>query len=184
MRIHYDGAHESRFIVLLFSIGLGIGAFFSLMSTSFAYEDPYLRAQSQAGMSNTQKARDIFKEMGKGMWRSGKGFGKVGALFAGIECVIEGASCSCYCLERILTLSFLVSGKKRHSKFSGCRIRSRRNSRATFGTQGRLGRWSGICSVFSRNRFVPPSRNCRVSMTTLVAEIISNNVSVTTNSIR
>jgi len=27
--------------------------------------------------------------MGKGMWKSGKGFGKVGALFAGIECVIE-----------------------------------------------------------------------------------------------
>ncbi|KAI6032604.1 mitochondrial import inner membrane translocase subunit TIM22 [Pisolithus orientalis] len=70
--------------------GLGIGAFFSLMSASFAYEDPYLRQQTQAGMSNTQKAREIFKEMGKGMWRTGKGFGKVGALFAGIECVIEG----------------------------------------------------------------------------------------------
>ena len=64
------------------------------MSASFAYEDPYLRAQSQAAMTNTQKAREIFKDMGKGMWRSGKGFGKVGALFAGIECVIEGASCS------------------------------------------------------------------------------------------
>ena len=62
------------------------------MSASFAYEDPYLRAQSQAGMTNTQKTREIFRDMGKGMWRSGKGFGKVGALFAGIECVIEGAS--------------------------------------------------------------------------------------------
>ncbi|KAF9243173.1 mitochondrial import inner membrane translocase subunit TIM22 [Melanogaster broomeanus] len=70
--------------------GVGIGAFFSLMSASFAYEDPYLRSQTQAGMNNTQKAREIFKEMGRGMWRSGKGFGKVGALFAGIECVIEG----------------------------------------------------------------------------------------------
>ncbi|KAL4080030.1 Tim17/Tim22/Tim23/Pmp24 family-domain-containing protein [Scleroderma yunnanense] len=71
--------------------GLGIGAFFSLMSASFAYEDPYLRQQTQAGMSNTQKAREVFKEMGRGMWRTGKGFGKVGALFAGIECVIEAA---------------------------------------------------------------------------------------------
>ena len=35
------------------------------------------------------EASEIFKDMGKGMWRSGKGFGKVGALFAGIECVIE-----------------------------------------------------------------------------------------------
>jgi len=69
--------------------GLAIGAFFSLMSSSFAYEDPLLRQQTQAGMNTTQKAREIFKEMGRGMWRSGKGFGKVGALFAGIECVIE-----------------------------------------------------------------------------------------------
>ena len=60
------------------------------MSASFAYEDPLLRAQTTAGMTTTQKARDIFKDMGRNMWRSGKGFGKVGALFAGIECVIEG----------------------------------------------------------------------------------------------
>jgi len=69
-------------------MGFGIGAFFSLMSASFAYEDPYLRAQT--GKNNVQKARDIFKDMGKGMVTSGKGFAKVGALFAGIECVIEG----------------------------------------------------------------------------------------------
>jgi import inner membrane translocase subunit TIM22 len=82
------------------------------MSTSFAYEDPYLRAQTQAGMNNTQKAREIFKDMGKGMWKSGKGFGKVGALFAGIECVIEGASCSCHRLNWMLRFSSLVSGKE------------------------------------------------------------------------
>ncbi|PPQ63020.1 hypothetical protein CVT24_005966 [Panaeolus cyanescens] len=75
--------------VLAGGAGFGIGAFFSLMSASFAYEDPYLRAQTQAGMNTTQKAGQIFKEMGRGMWTSGKGFGKVGALFAGIECVIE-----------------------------------------------------------------------------------------------
>ena len=65
--------------------GLAIGAFFSLMSASFAYEDPVARAQ----LTTTQKASEIFKEMGRNMWRSGKGFAKVGALFAGIECVIE-----------------------------------------------------------------------------------------------
>lgn len=63
------------------------------MSASFAYEDPLLRQQTQAGMNTTQKASQIFKEMGRGMWSSGKGFGKVGALFAGIECCIEGV---CY----------------------------------------------------------------------------------------
>jgi mitochondrial import inner membrane translocase subunit TIM22 len=71
-------------------LGFAIGAFFSLMSASFAYEDPYLRSQTQAGMNNVQKAREIFKDMGKGMVTTGKGFAKVGALFAGIECVIEG----------------------------------------------------------------------------------------------
>ncbi|KAI0645217.1 mitochondrial import inner membrane translocase subunit TIM22 [Trametes meyenii] len=65
--------------------GFAIGAFFSLMSSSFAYEDPLLRQN----LSTQQKAREIFKEMGRGMVKSGKGFGKVGALFAGIECVFE-----------------------------------------------------------------------------------------------
>ncbi|EAU91612.2 mitochondrial import inner membrane translocase subunit TIM22 [Coprinopsis cinerea okayama7 len=75
--------------VLAGGAGFGIGAFFSLMSASFAYEDPYLRAQTQAAMNTTQKAGQIFKEMGRGMWTSGRGFAKVGALYAGIECVIE-----------------------------------------------------------------------------------------------
>lgn len=65
--------------------GFAIGAFFSLMSSSFAYEDPLARAH----LTTSQKAGEIFKEMGRGVWSSGKGFAKVGALFAGIECVIE-----------------------------------------------------------------------------------------------
>lgn len=69
-------------------LGFVIGSFFSLMSSSFAYEDPLLRQN----LSTQQKAREIMKEMGRGMWRSGKGFGKVGALFAGIECVFESVS--------------------------------------------------------------------------------------------
>ena len=59
------------------------------MSSSFAYEDPLLRPQAQANAPTAQKAREIFRDRGKGMWRSGKGFGKVGALFAGLECAIE-----------------------------------------------------------------------------------------------
>jgi len=65
------------------------------MSSSFAYEDPLLRQN----LNTTQKSMEIFKEMGRGMWRSGKGFGKVGALYAGIECVIESV--------RICSTSFL-----------------------------------------------------------------------------
>jgi import inner membrane translocase subunit TIM22 len=61
-----------------------------MMNASFQYEDPLLRAQQNAGKGASQRARDVFKEMGVNMWKSGRGFGKVGALFAGIECAIEG----------------------------------------------------------------------------------------------
>lgn len=71
------------------------------MSASFAYEDPLLRQQTQASLNTTQKAGAVFREMGKGMWTTGKGFGKVGALFAGIECVIESVRChNIYYLSR------------------------------------------------------------------------------------
>jgi len=65
------------------------------MSSSFAYEDPLLRSQGAAGMNARQKALDMFKDMGRGMLRSGKGFGKVGALFGGIECVMESVHLAC-----------------------------------------------------------------------------------------
>ncbi|KAF9061817.1 mitochondrial import inner membrane translocase subunit TIM22 [Rhodocollybia butyracea] len=84
------GAESCAFkAVLAGGGGLAIGAFFSLMSSSFAYEDPLIRERTQAGMKTTQKASAMFKEMGRGMWNTGKGFGKVGLLYAGIECVIE-----------------------------------------------------------------------------------------------
>lgn len=75
-----------------------MGAFISLMSSSFAYEDPLIRQQQQAigAISTTAKAREIFAEMGRGMWRSGKGFAKVTVLFAGTECVIESVSFSLF----------------------------------------------------------------------------------------
>jgi hypothetical protein len=70
------------------------------MSASFAYEDPLIR-QQHATLKTTQKAREVFREMGRGMWSSGKGFAKVGALFAGIECIIESVSIcvSTLCLQ-------------------------------------------------------------------------------------
>jgi import inner membrane translocase subunit TIM22 len=77
-------------------LGFAAGGFFSMMSSSFAYEDPLLR-QNQ---NTTQKSIEIFKEMGRGMWRSGKGFGKVGALYAGIECVIESVRVYAMSLRR------------------------------------------------------------------------------------
>nr|CDI53417.1 related to Tim22, mitochondrial import inner membrane translocase subunit [Melanopsichium pennsylvanicum 4] len=78
--------------------GFGLGAFFSLMSTSFAVDDPLRRttlaANGLAGdaakdLTTMQSTKEFFKQTGKSMYRSGKGFGKVGALYSGIECCIE-----------------------------------------------------------------------------------------------
>lgn len=79
--------------------GFGLGAFFSLMSTSFAVDDPLRRttlaanglsgAAGAGDMTTMQSTKEFFKQTGKSMYRSGKGFGKVGALYSGIECCIE-----------------------------------------------------------------------------------------------
>lgn len=55
----------------------------SLMGTSFAVETSF------ATGAQPMNTRQYFKDMGVKMWKSGKGFGKVGALYAGTECVIE-----------------------------------------------------------------------------------------------
>lgn len=71
------------------------------MSASFAYEDPLSRASSKLVGTRAQTAF-MFKEMGRNMWTTGKGFGKVGALYSGVECCIEGVS-----FEFLLPLSLL-----------------------------------------------------------------------------
>ena len=77
-----------------------------MMSSSFAYEDPLLRQN----LNTTQKTKEIFKEMGRGMWRSGKGFSKVGALYAGIECVIESVRGYFMIFIKSLAPSSLMAG--------------------------------------------------------------------------
>lgn len=45
-----------------------------------------------ANASLTDCSLSGLADMGKGMWTQGKGFAKVGALYAGTECIIEGVS--------------------------------------------------------------------------------------------
>ncbi|KAL7413062.1 Tim17/Tim22/Tim23/Pmp24 family-domain-containing protein [Mrakia frigida] len=68
--------------------GFGLGAFFSLMSTSFQYEDPLNRANVQ--ISTMAQTKIAMKDMGVKMLSSGKGFAKVGAVYSGVECCVEG----------------------------------------------------------------------------------------------
>lgn len=56
-----------------------------MLSSSYQYEDPLMRQN----LSLQQKTSEIFKEMGRNAWRSGKGFAKVGGLYSVTECVIE-----------------------------------------------------------------------------------------------
>ncbi|KAK4698935.1 RNA polymerase II-associated protein 1, partial [Phenoliferia sp. Uapishka_3] len=70
-------------------VGFGLGAVISVMNSAMVFEDPY-RAAQHAGLTGMQKNKLFFKDLGKGAWKSGYGFGKVGALYAGSECVIEG----------------------------------------------------------------------------------------------
>jgi len=81
---------DPAYIVLSHS-GFALGGFFSLMSATFAYEDPLSRASEKLVGTKAQTIY-IFKEMGRNMWSSGKGFAKVGALYSGYECCIEGVS--------------------------------------------------------------------------------------------
>ena len=53
-----------------------------------------MRAPQYANLSTKLKVKEVFKDMGKNMWKSGSGFARVGALYAGSECVIEGVSLS------------------------------------------------------------------------------------------
>ncbi|KAJ7188704.1 mitochondrial import inner membrane translocase subunit TIM22 [Mycena filopes] len=65
--------------------GVAIGMVFSLMTTSMSYEDPLLRQHA----GTAQRARDILRDTGKTMWSSGKGFGKVAAMYACFECILD-----------------------------------------------------------------------------------------------
>ncbi|KAH0836342.1 hypothetical protein J3R83DRAFT_7895, partial [Lanmaoa asiatica] len=75
------------FVIPLRSVGLSICAFSSPMLTSFAYEDPYLRAQSHAGVRNTHKAREIFKNIEQGCGKVGEDLGK-------LECSLQASNVS------------------------------------------------------------------------------------------
>lgn len=64
------------------------------MSQSFRYEDPLTSPMMSSNLRTHQKAAEVFKDMGRGMWRGGKQWGLLGMLFSGIECCIEGVRLS------------------------------------------------------------------------------------------
>ncbi|KOS19580.1 Mitochondrial import inner membrane translocase subunit tim22 [Escovopsis weberi] len=79
-------------------MGFGMGGLFGLFMASMSYDTPFGSpipgANGQAtpisSLPLRQQLKIGFKDMGTRSWSMARNFGKVGALFAGIECGIEG----------------------------------------------------------------------------------------------
>lgn len=93
------------------------------MGSSFTIEDPF-QQQKYQGMRTAEKAKLVFKDMGRGMWRQGLGFGKVGALYAGTECVVEGVSISVRHTHTHMHTNFLVKVTYRCVLMTLCAVSS------------------------------------------------------------
>ncbi|KAF6808357.1 mitochondrial import inner membrane translocase subunit [Colletotrichum sojae] len=79
-------------------MGFGMGGLFGMFMASMSYDTPFHTA-TVGGTTTTTPISDLplrqqlkvgFKDMGTRSYSMAKNFGKVGALFAGIECGIEG----------------------------------------------------------------------------------------------
>lgn len=123
--------------------GFALGGFFSLMSATFAYEDPLSRAARDVTGTKAQTIY-VMKEMGRNMWSSGKGFAKVGALYAGVECCIEGVSTDLI-LNRIELMT--VPCKTRHDECCFWRICDWSYISQELWSNGYGWWWRCICSV-------------------------------------
>ncbi|RSL71185.1 Mitochondrial import inner membrane translocase subunit tim22 [Fusarium sp. AF-6] len=77
-------------------MGFGMGGVFGMFMASMSYDTPYHTAAPgapQTAISSLplkEQLRIGFKDMGTRSWSMAKNFGKVGALYSGIECGVEG----------------------------------------------------------------------------------------------
>ncbi|KAG7107937.1 Mitochondrial import inner membrane translocase subunit tim22 like protein [Verticillium longisporum] len=77
-------------------MGFGMGGLFGMFMASMSYDTPFHTATPggpQTPVSSLpmkQQLRVGLKDMGQRSYSTARSFGKVGALFAGIECGIEG----------------------------------------------------------------------------------------------
>lgn len=77
-------------------MGFGMGGVFGLFMASMSYDTPYgspvagPNGQTISSLPLKQQLKIGFKDMGTRSYSMARNFGKVGALFAGIECGVEG----------------------------------------------------------------------------------------------
>ncbi|KAG5949007.1 hypothetical protein E4U60_000116 [Claviceps pazoutovae] len=77
-------------------MGFGMGGLFGMFMASMSYDTPFgtpltnSAGQTLSALPLRQQLKHGFKDMGTRSFSMAKNFGKVGALFSGIECGIEG----------------------------------------------------------------------------------------------
>ncbi|KAI0600546.1 mitochondrial inner membrane translocase subunit Tim17/Tim22/Tim23/peroxisomal protein PMP24 [Biscogniauxia sp. FL1348] len=78
-------------------MGFGMGGLFGMFMASMSYDTPFhtpgapgAAPQPIASLPLRQQLKVGFKDMGTRSYSTAKNFGKVGLLFSGIECGIEG----------------------------------------------------------------------------------------------
>ncbi|EFY96098.1 hypothetical protein MHUMG1_01161 [Metarhizium humberi] len=77
-------------------MGFGMGGLFGMFMASMSYDTPFgtpvtnSAGQNISSLPLRQQLKHGFKDMGTRSFSMAKNFGKVGALFSGIECGIEG----------------------------------------------------------------------------------------------
>ncbi|KAF4511147.1 hypothetical protein G6O67_002968 [Ophiocordyceps sinensis] len=77
-------------------MGFGMGGLFGMFMASMSYDTPFgspvtnAAGQNMTSLPLRQQLKLGFKDMGTRSFSMAKNFGKVGALFSGIECGIEG----------------------------------------------------------------------------------------------
>ncbi|KAI1824760.1 Tim17/Tim22/Tim23/Pmp24 family-domain-containing protein [Xylaria intraflava] len=78
-------------------MGFGMGGLFGMFMASMAYDTPFnhpgaagVARQPIAELPMREQLKVGFKDMGARSFSTAKNFGKVGLLFSGIECGIEG----------------------------------------------------------------------------------------------
>ncbi|RDW95160.1 hypothetical protein BP5796_00923 [Coleophoma crateriformis] len=74
-------------------MGFALGGAFGLFMASMQYDTPLSTNPTAANITSLplrEQLRQGFKDMGARSFSSAKNFGKVGAIFAGTECCVEG----------------------------------------------------------------------------------------------
>lgn len=81
--------------VLTGGLGFGAGALFGLVMSSLDTSGLQINDPGKPELTTRQQMRIVARDMATSSFRTAKNFALVGAIYSGVECTIEGASCSC-----------------------------------------------------------------------------------------